>query len=246
MTSLYITIMAGGNGKRMNSDKPKVLQLVKGKPMIVRILEQIILFNPTKILIVVGCYKFQIETEIKKYINYNNIEYINQEQQLGTGHAVMCTLNFLKNNLNGVNIILNGDTPFIKYQTIRNIYDYYINNNQDVLITAVQTQNPTGCGRIIKINDLFEEIVEERDCTYDQKKIQLINCGVYICTTNILYVTIPKIEKSNSQSEYYLTDFVKISKKIGLSVGLFVCSDNQEYEFMNINTVEQLNIANSI
>src|SRR5687767_3311129 len=115
MNNLYVTLLAGGMGKRMQSDLPKVLHKVKGEAMIVRLLKQVVQLNPVKILVVVGKFRDMIKNEIENHINDNRIVYINQEQPLGTGDAVKCTLHEF-NDGSVVNIILNGDVPMLQYQ----------------------------------------------------------------------------------------------------------------------------------
>lgn len=128
MNKLYITILAGGLGKRMQSNLPKVLHQVKGQAMIVRLIYQIIKLNPEKILIVVGKYRDIIQQEIEKNIMDSRIFYVDQLVPNGTGDAVKCTLPYFEND-NIDNIILNGDVPMIQYTTIKDIYDCYSNNS---------------------------------------------------------------------------------------------------------------------
>lgn len=242
MKKLYITVLAGGMGKRMQSDIPKVLHQVKGQTMIVRLLEQILLLEPNKILVVVGKYRSAIKSEIDKHINDNRIVYVNQEQPLGTGDAVKSTLPQFKKNERITNIILNGDVPLLQYQTIKEIYDSYLQKKSKFMITSINLKNPTGNGRIIIDNfGNFKEIVEEKDCSPEQKLIKLVNCGIYICDSNILLGYIPKIDCNNAQGEYYLTDLVKIYRnQTDQMIDLYVLAPDKEIEIYNINTKEQL------
>ncbi|XWV26854.1 putative UDP-N-acetylglucosamine pyrophosphorylase [Tupanvirus soda lake] len=239
MDKLYVTLLAGGMGKRMQSDLPKVLHKVKGEAMIVRLLKQIMDLNPIKILIVVGKFHDIIKKEIETYINDERIVYVIQDQPLGTGHAVKCTLSEFDDTV--TNIILNGDVPMLQYQTIKEMYDYYLKVNSKFLITSINLDNPTGNGRIIIDDYNFKEIVEEKDCTIDQKKITLVNCGIYICSSDILNEYIPLIKSNNAQGEYYLTDLVKIYKDATNKViDLFILAKEKEIEIYNVNTKEQL------
>lgn len=246
MNKLYITILAGGMGKRMQSDLPKVLHKVKGTAMIVRLLHQIQLLSPDKILIVVGKYRHQIQEEIEKNILDEKIIYVDQPEPLGTGHAVKCTLNEFEDHAKIINIILNGDMPLLKYETIKEIYDYYLTKKSIFLITSINLNNPAGNGRIIidQLNN-FKEIIEEKDCTPKQKTITLVNCGIYIIDSNILKKYIPMINNLNAQSEYYLTDLVKIysNASINNKIELFILESSKEVEIYNVNTKEQLYFA---
>lgn len=242
MEKLYVTIMAGGMGKRMQSDLPKVLHKVKGEAMIVRLLKEVNYINPDKILIIVGKYKNIIKEEIDKHFTSEKIIYVNQPVALGTGDAVKCTLEYLEDN-NITNIILNGDVPMLKHNTIQTILDHYRVSQSNMLITSIHLQNPAGCGRILlDSNNNFNEIVEEKDCNPTQKLITMVNVGIYICNSGILKELIPQISSNNSQSEYYVTDLVKLYKN-NFSNGkleLHVLPTEKEIEIYNINTREQL------
>lgn len=252
MEELYITILAGGMGKRMQSDLPKVLHKVKGEAMIVRLLKQVSHLSPGKILIVVGKYHTIIQEEIDKHTNeiasHSKIVYVNQPLPLGTGDAVKCTLPHITNSC--VNIILNGDVPLIRYQTIEEIYAYYKKSISKFVITSINLANPTGNGRIIQdANGTFKEIVEEKDCTAEQKLVKLVNCGIYICSGEIIQEYIPKISSTNAQSEYYLTDLVKIylnASDDNAKVNLFILPPEKEIEIYNVNTKEQLQFVDSV
>ncbi len=244
---LYITLLAGGMGKRMQSNLPKVLHKVNGETMIVRLMKQVIKLNPDKILVVVGKFYSEISSEIKQHTNDNRIEFIVQKEPLGTGDAVKCTLPLLIND-NIDNIILNGDVPMIQHSTIKNIYNYYLETKSKLLITSIHLSNPTGCGRIILDENFgFSEIIEEKDCTEDQKKLTLVNCGIYVCNSKILKQSIPQISNNNSQKEYYLTDLVKIyNNEPSNNINLFILPRNKEIEIYNINTKEQLEYIESV
>lgn len=239
-----IIILAGGLGKRMQSELPKVLHLVNNIPMIVKLLKEIQQLNPYKIIIVVGKFKDIINKTIKQYFDDINITYAIQDTPLGTGHAVLCTLNLLDDNT--TTLIMNGDNPMITSSTMKSALDNFINNKNDLQITTIRANNPTGSGRIIINNGTFEKIVEEKDCSDEQKQLKLINCGIYVASSNILKKSIPKIENNNSQKEYYLTDIVEICKKSKkVSIGLYEIDSDKELEVININTKEQLDNLNN-
>lgn len=123
---LYVTILAGGMGKRMQSDLPKVLIKVNGEAMIVRLIKRVFPLNPAKILIVVGKFKSIIQEEIEKNIKDDKIIYIDQPIPLGTGDAVKCTLSQFNGTELVTNIILNGDVPLLQTKTINEIYSRFI------------------------------------------------------------------------------------------------------------------------
>ena len=261
MNYLCITILAGGLGKRMNSTLPKVLHKVNNKPMIVYIIETSLKLNPKKIMIVVGCYKDIIKETIDNYIQSDIIEYVLQETPSGTGDAVKSTLSsLLKSNENVNNIILNGDVPMLKYETIRDIYQFYLDSKSELLITTIKLKNPFGFGRIcfkqnrqmdvINIPHMVNEfekfqvdkIIEEKDCSPEEKLIDVVNCGIYITNKKTLLECIPQIKNNNAQKEYYITDIVHLCK--GMKIG-YILPENKFNEIYNINTADQLNYVNT-
>lgn len=244
MTNLNVIILAGGLGKRMKSDLPKVLHCVQGMPMIVRLLNQVVQLNPSKILIVVGKYKDIIQKTISQYIQNTNIEYVNQEPALGTGHAVLCVLPYLNNNSN--TLILNGDNPLLSKELLEDTIQHFNKNTFQLQISAIELDEPFGYGRIIVKDNKFEQIIEEKDCNDLERQIKLINCGIYIAITILLKEIIPKITNQNAQNEYYLTDIVKIGKDYDANIGLYIMDKNREIELTGVNTKEQLDKLNEL
>jgi bifunctional N-acetylglucosamine-1-phosphate-uridyltransferase/glucosamine-1-phosphate-acetyltransferase GlmU-like protein len=239
--------MAGGLGKRMESTTPKVLHLVDGTPMIVKIIQELFKLQTKidKLILVVGKFKDIIHETIIKYININkyNIHYAMQEEPKGTGHAILCTLDLLDDD--AINLIVNGDNPMLTNTTIQNTLNNFLSSNIDLQILSINSKNPDGCGRIIMNKNIFEKIVEEKDCTEEQRQIKLINCGIYIATTTLLKKYIPQINNNNAQKEYYLTDIVHICKDNN-KIGLDIIDSSKELEIININTKEQLTSLNKI
>jgi bifunctional UDP-N-acetylglucosamine pyrophosphorylase/glucosamine-1-phosphate N-acetyltransferase len=244
--NLTISILCGGIGKRMNSSLPKVLHEVHGVPMLVKIIEQCIKLHPqpTKILVVVGQHKPIIESTLSKWNMLDQITFAIQDQPLGTGNAVLCTLNHLDND--GYNIILNGDCPLLTSNTISDIIQMFVTSNVDIQITSICTPNPTGSGRIIKNESKqFIKIVEEKDCNQQQKQINEINIGIYIVKNHVLKKYIPMIQNHNAQHEYYLTDIVELYVANETKhVGLIELPSTKLHEIANVNTIEELHRIN--
>ena len=196
-----IIIMAGGLGKRMNSEIPKVLHLIKNKPMIVHVIEKAIELNVYKILIIVGKYYNIIKSTIEKYINpeiYENLHYILQKEPLGTGHAIICCknmLNKLPSYIKNV-CILSGDVPLIQSNTINNL----LNNTNLCNILICKINDPSGYGRIVLENNNITKIIEDKDCSIEEKNIQLINTGIYSINISILLQYIEKIDNNNANN----------------------------------------------
>ncbi len=244
---LTITILAGGLGKRMNSTLPKVLHEIHGKPMLVKIIEESIKLYPSKILVVVGQYRPVIEETLEKWNVLSKITFAIQDPPLGTGHAILCTIDQLSDDADAYNIILNGDCPLLTSNTISEITSIF---ESDLQITSIITNNPTGSGRIIKNTDnKFLKIVEEKDCNDDQRHIKEVNIGIYVAKNTVLKKYIPLIKNENAQKEYYLTDIVEIylddSESKG-KVGLVELDQSKIHEIANVNTIEQLNELNDI
>ena len=245
---LTITILAGGLGKRMKSILPKVLHKIHGKPMLVRVINEALKLYPNKILIVVGEYRPIIEETLLEWDVLDKIVFAIQETPLGTGHAVLCTLDDLSNSDNSYNIILNGDCPLLKSTTILDIVKVFECNKSDLQITSISNSNPTGFGRIVKDSTgKFLKIVEEKDCDDTERSINEINIGIYMAKNAILKKYIPLIENNNAQKEYYLTDIVEIYlKNVGELVGLVELDHTKLSEIANVNTKEQLETLNSL
>lgn len=234
---LNIVIMAGGLGKRMESDIPKVLHNIINKPLIVHVIEESIKLMPKKIIIIVGKYRDIIKQTIDEYFPNTNIVYVYQPKALGTGHAIQCCIEELQSDPSELTLILSGDVPFLKYETMNDI----IKDINKVKIAATELEDPTGYGRIIVNNSQFEKIVEEKDCSSEQKMIKQINCGIYSFNTNILCKYLPYLSNDNVQKEYYLTDIIEIIK-INENIEIQICNIDKEkhYQIMGINTKQQL------
>jgi len=242
MNKNIIIIMAGGLGKRMNSDLPKVLHKIHNKPMLVRVIEQSILLNPLEILVVVGKYKDIIQKTIGEYINKNtlknsNIKFILQPEPLGTGNAIQCCQNELEKYPNTNVIILSGDVPLLKSSTINDM----LYNFKEVKIITTLIENPQGYGRIIEKNKVFEKIVEEKDTSEEEKMVKKVNCGIYAIRSDLLCKYLPLLTNNNSQKEYYLTDIIElIQKGEKVTVGLYNIPKVRQNEIIGVNTTEQL------
>jgi UDP-N-acetylglucosamine diphosphorylase/glucosamine-1-phosphate N-acetyltransferase len=248
---LGIIIMAGGLGKRMQSDLPKVLHLVDNQPMIVRVITQALLLNPIKIIVVVGKFRQIIETTINKYISIkdDSIIYVDQPIPMGTGHAITCCIPYLENISNSSEIlILSGDVPLLQANTIKSFYDSLIISNTPCGIMTTSYKNPFGYGRIIKDNDgHFIKIVEEKDCNDEQKLIQETNCGTYIIQNKHLLKYLPKLTCNNAQNEYYLTDIIGLVHEFeNVSILTYNIPAELQYQLSGVNTKAQLDELNSI
>ena len=238
-------ILAGGLGKRMKSSLPKVLHKVNDKPMIYHVIRNALYLGSTKILIIVGKYRAMIQKEIAHFFPDNNyiIEYINQEPPLGTGHAIQCAVPYLLRNqvpLDTNVLILSGDVPLITETTLVQLCA----NPNTLLITKLE--EPKGCGRIIFAKDKIVKIIEEKDCTEEERQIQYVNCGIYNITVKTLLETVPFILNQNKANEFYLTDFVDLAIEKKIELNYYDLSISDQYQVININTEQDLVRANEI
>lgn len=260
-TTTLVIIMAGGLGKRMNSNIPKVLHKIFDRPMLIHVIESALSTNPYRICIVVGKYREIIESTINLSIENGSLSkqcrdrlvFIDQPQALGTGHAILCCRDYIVRERSHGRIdkivILSGDVPFIKPDTINSLSGLC---NQDIhaSILATRIQNPDGYGRIILSNgqhgvadivaDTVVDIVEDRDCSPEEKQIKLINGGIYCFNCDSLIKYIGLISNNNAQQEYYLTDIFRLMSNQGEQINYMCLSQEEQTQIIGVNTPEQL------
>ena len=232
-------ILAAGMGTRMKSKMPKVLHTVCGKPLSKWVIDASKAAGADKVCAVVGH-----KAETVKEVLGDVCEFALQAEQKGTGHAVMQAIDVIKNSKGEV-VILNGDTPLITAETINKAIEYHKNNgNQATVITAI-LDDATGYGRIVRDNDgSVLKIVEQKDASEEEKKINEVNSGMYDFDAQSLVYALDKITPNNAQGEYYLTDTLEILLSAGKKIGGYAISDNDEIR--GINDRVQLNEAEKI
>jgi UDP-N-acetylglucosamine diphosphorylase/glucosamine-1-phosphate N-acetyltransferase len=245
--SVVAIIMAGGLGKRMESNIPKVLHKIGGISMInhillrLKCLEDIVRLE--QVLVVVGKYEKEIREDNGELKYKLNVTYINQTEPLGTGHAIQCCreelLKFPKSDV----LILSGDVPFLSSCTMFNL----LKNSSLVKLITTKLSNPDGYGRVITNNGAFDKIVEQKDCNEEQLEILTVNCGIYAINSRILCKHLPYIKNENKQKEFYLTDIIEIIKREeNIHVGLFEVDDKNTVEIIGVNTISQLRELESL
>lgn len=232
-------ILAAGMGTRMKSKMPKVLHKVCGKPLSKWVIDASEAAGADKVCAVVGH-----KAETVKEVLGDVCEFALQAEQKGTGHAVMQAIDVIKNSKGEV-VILNGDTPLITAETINKAIEYHKNNgNQATVITAI-LDDATGYGRIVRDNyGSVLKIVEQKDASKEEKKINEVNSGMYVFDAQSLVYALDKITPNNAQGEYYLTDTLEILLSAGKKIGGYAISDNDEIR--GINDRVQLNEAEKI
>ncbi len=231
----YAIVLAAGKGTRMKTELPKCAFPILKKPMINYIVENIEKSVVDETVCVVGYKKEYIEKSLGK-----RVKYAVQDEQLGTGHAVLMTKDLLEDK-EGTTIILLGDMPLIDHKVIDKVLSYHCDKKNDLTVVTAEFANPKGYGRIIR-NEYgnIEAIVEHKDCTKEQKRIKEINTGIYIVNNKLLFEAVHKIEVNKRKGEYYLTDIVEIMRD-EYKVSAFLLWDSPKV--MGVNDLYTLSIA---
>lgn len=237
--SFTSVILAAGMGTRMKSKMPKVLHKVCGKPLCKWVIDASKAAGADKVCAIVGH-----KAEMVKETLGDVCEFALQAEQKGTGHAVMQAADVIK-AAKGEVVILNGDTPLVTAEAIKNAIEYHKSSgNQATVITAV-LDDATGYGRIVRGADGgVLKIVEQKDASEEEKKINEVNSGMYVFDSESLIYALDKITPNNAQGEYYLTDTLEILLGAGKKVGGYAIADNDEIR--GINDRVQLNEAEKI
>ncbi|OQY00641.1 MAG: nucleoside-diphosphate-sugar pyrophosphorylase [Desulfobacteraceae bacterium 4572_130] len=232
---LGIIILAAGRGTRMQSNKPKVLYTINGKSIISYILNCVKNIVQKNIIVVIGYKAEKVKKEISKQFK---VVFALQKQLLGTGNAVKVALPYLSKHIKNV-VVLCGDVPLIQEKTIFDLINFHSKNQNDITVLSVVVKNPLGYGRVVLDNnkEIFC-IKEEVDANSDEKKICLVNSGIYCIKEEFLKKALDLLRLDNVQKEYYLTDIVGIGRVMGRKIGCMI--GNNHKELIGINTITQL------
>ena len=221
-------ILAAGKGTRMKSELPKCAHQIIDKPMVEYVVDSLKELKVQNIIAVVGYGKETIMNLLK-----DKVQYVIQEEQLGTAHAVKQARPLLEGK-EGITIIAIGDMPFIKKETFYSLVLNHMQERADVTVLTVDHPQPYGYGRILRDdNGQVLRIIEERDCTKDQTAITEINSSVYAVNNDILFECLDKVKNKNVQKEYYLTDIVDIARKLNYKVNAYKTTDYRELSGIN-------------
>ena len=232
-------IMAAGKGTRMNSKKSKLVHKIYGKELVKRVVELAEKIGSEEIVTIVGHLREQVQDVLG-----DSVKYAYQDELLGTGHAVMQAKKYLEGKKGKV-VILYGDVPIIRPDTLRNLINKSIKNKEYATLLTAKYENPTGYGRIIRDEGgNIKAIIEEKDADPLQKEIKEINSGIYCFDIEELLNALTKVTNDNSQGEYYLTDVIKIMNEEGLKTGAVIVEDNTE--ILGVNDRSQLELLTRV
>ena len=237
MENVTALIMAAGVYNRMKSKKSKLSQEIYGKAVIKRVVEAVRKAGIEDIAVIVGENRKEIEEILK-----DEVQYVYQEQCLGTGHAIMQASEYLKNKQGRV-LILNGNIPLIEANTINKVVEKAVTENQAACILTGILNDPTGYGRIIRKDNQIYEIIEDKEANEAEKRVLEVNAGVYCFDIKELLDIIHKLQQS-SIGLYYLTDVIKMMNTKGLSTTGVLVEDNTE--ILSLNTKVQLEMLTRI
>lgn len=239
MDNINAVILAAGEGTRMKSKMPKVLHEVMGRPMVKRVVDTAKDLEAKNICVVTGHMSETVQEALKD----EGVSFAVQEKQLGTGHAVMQAEEYINENEDV--LILYGDTPLIKAETLEKLIEYHRSENNGVSIISAIVEDSTGYGHIIRDKDgNFVKNVEYKDATPEEKLVKEINSGIYCFKGSSLKKALKLITNDNAQGEYYLPDALEIILKSGEKVNAMTIGDVTE--FFGVNNRVQLAQANKI
>lgn len=239
MSNLVTVVLAAGKGTRMKSALPKVLHRVGGKHMLQHVLDAAKAAGAKRNIVVTGFGGEAVQEAIG-----GQAEFVTQEEQLGTGHAVLQAKSLLEGET-GTVMVLCGDTPLLTGELLKRLYDAHLEAGAKATVLTAIMPDPTGYGRIVHMADgTVEKIVEHKDATEEERKIKEVNSGIYCFEAKELFSALGEVKNDNAQGEYYLPDVLEILRKQGKKIWA-VATEDYESTF-GINSRSQLAQAEKI
>lgn len=231
-------VLAAGKGTRMKSSLPKVLCPVVGRPMIHFVLDALAAAGIKRHIVVVG---YEAEAVKKELAGRENVSFVLQAEQLGTGHAVAVCRDELEKQ-SGPTIVVAGDSPLIQSQSLKTLLEHFAKNKPSLLLGSLEKEDPTGLGRIVRDADgNFIGIVEHKDATQEQLAIKEVNMSTYFFSTPDLLTALSELKNENAQGEYYLTDCASLLHQSGRRVEALPAL--QPCESLSINNTDELKLV---
>ncbi|MFK8110822.1 MAG: sugar phosphate nucleotidyltransferase [Rubripirellula sp.] len=232
-------ILAAGKGTRMKSDLPKVLCPVVDRPMIHFVVDALEKAGIRRHIVVVGYEADAVRQSLES--RGGNFEFVLQEEQLGTGHAVQMCRDALKDQT-GPTIVVAGDSPLLQASSLEKLLGHFNEQQPALLLGTLKHEDPTGLGRIVRdASGAFTGIVEHKDATPEQLEITEVNMSTYLFNTSDLLRSLDMLSNDNAQSEYYLTDCASLLREAGRPVEAIACL--QQCEALSINNPDQLKMV---
>ncbi|BDG09214.1 bifunctional UDP-N-acetylglucosamine diphosphorylase/glucosamine-1-phosphate N-acetyltransferase GlmU [Anaeromyxobacter paludicola] len=238
-TPLAAIVLAAGKGTRMKSSRAKVLHPICGRPLAYYPVKRALDLGASPVVVVVGHQAAQVEAALRAVLPDAPLRFALQEQQLGTAHAVLSAKKALR-GFEGSVLICSGDTPLLTEETLASVVDARDKAKAGLAFATMTLENPTGYGRVVHSEDgKLALIVEEKDATPEERKIQEVNAGLYCADAAFLWKTLSKVGKENAQGEFYLTDVVALAAKGPGAVSARV----SPVEAAGVNDQEELSLA---
>jgi bifunctional UDP-N-acetylglucosamine pyrophosphorylase / glucosamine-1-phosphate N-acetyltransferase len=234
MNDIGVIVLAAGQGTRMKSGMPKVLHPLGGTPLFLHVLRIAQRLEPSRIAVIVG----HGATAVQQAYSGDDVSWVVQEKQLGTGHAVLCAEQTFQGFIGDI-LILSGDVPLITENTLKRLVEHHRAQRAAVTLLTASLEDPTGYGRILR--DGKQQVsgtVEEKDASELQKQIREVNAGIYVAAAPFLFAGLSGVNNQNRQREYYLPDIVAIA--FGQAETVANVSVDNSREMMGINTREEL------
>ncbi|WEV54905.1 bifunctional UDP-N-acetylglucosamine diphosphorylase/glucosamine-1-phosphate N-acetyltransferase GlmU [Leuconostocaceae bacterium ESL0723] len=232
-----VIVLAAGNGSRMRSNLPKVLHNVAGKAMIDWVLDAVSPLHPAQLITITGVGAQAVKAHVG-----DRSDFVTQEKQLGTGHAVQQAYPQLKNS-QGVTLIMAGDTPMFRTETLSDLVAEHQRSNSAVTVLTALAEDPTGYGRIVRGDDgSVLKIVEQKDASVTERRIREINTGVYVFDNQLLFDALTRVKNDNVQGEFYLPDTLDILRQAGHTIRAHQLHDFTES--LGVNDRVALAVAN--
>ena len=239
MSDACAVVLAAGKGTRMKSDLPKVLCEVVGRAMIHFVLDALEKSGIHRHIVVVGYEADAVKAELSS--RTGDLEFVLQEEQLGTGHAVQMAAEALQSQA-GPTIVLAGDSPLVQPESLKKLLDHFHESKPALLLGTLKKDDPTGLGRIVRDEDgAFMGIVEHKDATEEQLAINEVNMSTYLFDTPQLLNVLDQLSNDNAQAEYYLTDCARLLRESGNKVEALPVL--QQCESLSINNTDELKLV---
>ena len=230
---LHALVLAAGKGTRMKSELPKVVHPILGRPMVAYVIDAVEKIGCHKTILVTG-YKSEV---VRQALNSSHLAYVEQTEQLGTGHAVQCYAKDCHEKPDDL-LVVCGDTPLISVDTLQKMVDIHREKKPAITMMTLIMQNPGNYGRVLRQNGNVAAIREAKDCNPDELQVKEVNLAVYLFESGFLFDNIFSLTPNNRQKEYYLTDLIEMAVKKGLPV--IACIEKDEASTLGINSRQHL------